>query len=297
VHVTLERRHRHAAAERRGGEARRHFATEVLAVALEDGMFAHVHFDIQVTGRTAVASGFALARQAHSIAIVDSGGHFDRELAGAAHPALPQAGVAGIADDGARPAATRTGLLQLEEALGNAHLPGATAGVAGSGSAALRGAAPVAYLAFRELRDFNLDLVTEHGLRQLQLQLVAQTGAAEHLRAATAACPAEDVAEHIPEDVAEGVAAKSAAARAAAARVGLDAGVTVLIVGRPLVRVGQHLAGFLRLLEGLLRLPVVGIAIRVILHREAPVGLLDLGLSRCFRYVQYLVEIALRHLR
>src|ERR1700730_12146754 len=173
LHVTIRRRHRNAAAERGGGEAHRHFATQVVAVALEDGMFADVHFHIQVPGRTAVASGFTLARQAHAIAIVDSGGHFDRELAGAAYPARPQAGVAGIADDGARPATTRTGLLQLEEALRNAHLPGATAGVAGCGSAALRGAAPVAYLAFSEPRDFNLDLMTEHRLRQLRLQLVA----------------------------------------------------------------------------------------------------------------------------
>src|SRR5256885_16642097 len=105
-----------------------------------------------------------------------------------------------------------------------------------------------------------------------------------------------DLAEHIPEDVAEAVAAESAAA-AAAARARLDSGVTVLIVGRPLVRVGEHLAGFLHLLEGLLGLPVVGIAVRVILHRQAPIGLLDLGLGRGFRYVQYLVVVALRHLR
>src|SRR3984893_13872996 len=144
LHVAIERRHRHAAAERRGGGAHRHFATHVLAVALEDGVFAHVHFDVQVPGRTAVASGFALARQAHAIAIVDTGWHLDRELAGAAHPALPHARVAGIAHDGARPAATRTGLLQLEEALRNAHLPGAAARLAGGGRTALRGAAPVA---------------------------------------------------------------------------------------------------------------------------------------------------------
>src|SRR5205807_934079 len=135
----------------------------------------------------------------HAVAVVHSGGHSHRELAGAAHPALPEARVAGIAHDGARPAAARTGLLQLEEALRDAHLPCATAGVAGSRMTALARTAPV--------------------------------------------------------------------------------------------------AGLLRLLEGLLRLPVVGIAVRVIPHRQPPVGLLDLGLSRCLRYVQYLVIVALRHLR
>src|SRR6195256_4611772 len=267
LHVTLERGHRDAAAERDHGEAHRHFAAQVLAVALEDGVFAHLHFDIQVPRRTAVASGLTLAREPHAVAVVDSGRHFHRQLAGAAHPALSQARVAGIAHDAARPAAARTGLLQLEEALRDAHLPCATAGVAGGRLAALGRAAPVAELAFHEARDFDLDLVTEYGLGELELQLIAQIGAAEHLRAATAA------------------------------RAGLDSGVTVLVVGGPLVRVAQHLAGFLRLLEGLLRPPVVGIAVRVILHRQAPVGLLDLGLSRCLGYVQYLVIVALRHLR
>jgi len=64
--------------------------------------------------------------------------------------------------------------------------------------AALGRAAPVAELAFHEARDFDLDLVTEYGLGELELQLIAQIGAAEHLRAAAAARAAEDVAEHIP---------------------------------------------------------------------------------------------------
>src|SRR5438132_3887744 len=181
LHVTLERRHRDTAAERRGGEAHRHLAAQVLAVALEEGMFAHVHFHIQVPRRTPVASGFSLAREPHAVAVVHSGGHYHRELAGAAHPALPEARVAGIAHDGARPAAARPGPLQLEEALRDAHLPCATAGVAGSRMAALGRTAPVADLAFREARDLDLDLVTEYRLGELELQLVAQIGAAEHL--------------------------------------------------------------------------------------------------------------------
>src|SRR2546430_3661732 len=48
---------------------------------------------IQVPRRTPVASGFSLAREPHAVAVVHSGGHFHRELAGAAHPALPEARV------------------------------------------------------------------------------------------------------------------------------------------------------------------------------------------------------------
>src|SRR6516225_7781876 len=69
----------------------------------------------------------------------------------------------------------------------------------------------------------------------------------------------------------------------------------VLIVSRPLMRVGQHLAGLLRLLEGLLRVPIVGIAIGMIFHGQTAIGLLDLRLGRPLRYVEYLVVVALRH--
>jgi len=69
----------------------------------------------------------------------------------------------------------------------------------------------------------------------------------------------------------------------------------VLVVGGALLRIGEHLAGFLRLLEALLGFPVVRVAIGMKLHREATVGLLDLRLGRGLRDIQYLVVISLRH--
>src|SRR5207237_3205317 len=97
--------------------------------------------------------------------------------------------------------------------------------VAGRRRAALRGAAAVADLALDELRDFDLDGVPEHRLGELQLELITQIGAAEHLGAAATAGGAEDIPEHIPEDIAECIAgAEPPAARAApGARGGLDA--------------------------------------------------------------------------
>src|SRR4029077_3615704 len=140
--------------------------------------------------------------------------------------------------------------------------------------------------------DFHL--VPKNGLGEIELELVAKIGAPINLRAAAAACATEDVAEYIAEDVAEGVSAEPAAAPGAP-RGRLDARVPILVVGRPLVRVGQHLAGLLGLLEGLLRLPIVRVAIGVIFHGKAAIGLLDLRLGRPPRYVEYLVVVALRH--
>ena len=98
-----------------------------------------------------------------------------------------------------RAAAARAGLLQLEEALRDAHLARAVAGLAGDGVRALRRAAAAAGVALDELGNVDLDRVAEHRLLEIELQLVAQVGAAEHLERAAAAAAAEDVAEHVAE--------------------------------------------------------------------------------------------------
>ena len=55
--------------------------------------------------------------------------------------------------------------------------------------------------------------VAEHGLAEVDLQLVLEIRAAKHLRApAATAATAEDVAEHLAEHFAEGVGARVAAA-------------------------------------------------------------------------------------
>ncbi len=69
----------------------------------------------------------------------------------------------------------------------------------------------------------------------------------------------------------------------------------VLVVDGALLRVREHLVGLLGLLEMLLRLLVVRIAVRVKLHRQAAIGLLDLSFGGGPRYVEYLVVVALRH--
>src|SRR6267378_8512153 len=69
----------------------------------------------------------------------------------------------------------------------------------------------------------------------------------------------------------------------------------VLIVDGALLSVREDFARFLRLFEELLRFLVVRIAVGVILHGEAAIRLLDLRLSRCFGYVEYLVVVAFGH--
>jgi hypothetical protein len=134
----------------------------------------------------------------------------------------------------------------------------------------------------------------EHGLVEVQLELVTQVRATEYLGTTSAAAPsAKDVTEDIPENVAERIA--RAGTPAASARSSLHARVAVLIVSGPLLRVREDLAGLLRFLEELLRLLIVRIAVGVILHREAAIGLLDLRLGSGLGYVEYLVVVAFGH--
>src|SRR6185369_280633 len=121
-HMAIERRHVDAATEHGGGEADRDLARQMLAVALENLVRLHVHFDVEIARRSAVAPGLALARQANAIAGVHARRNLHGESLGSAHSTLPQAGVAGILDDGAAATTLGTRLLQLEETLRDAHL-------------------------------------------------------------------------------------------------------------------------------------------------------------------------------
>ena len=71
-------------------------------LALEDGVLAHAHLDVQVARSGRRCARLALAAQADAVAAVDPGGTFTGALL-LAHAALAEAGVAGIADDVARP--------------------------------------------------------------------------------------------------------------------------------------------------------------------------------------------------
>src|ERR1700688_63825 len=193
------------------------------AFALEDGMFANPHLDVQVSGRSAVAARLTLAVQANAVAGIDPRGYGDGQGLFLAYPALTVTGIAGVADDLASPFAARAGLLDGENRLLHAHLTLAMAGIAGLGRGSLGGARALAGLALGQGGHLDLGVGAEHGLFEIEFQLVAQIGRAEYLRAAALAA-GENVAEHLIEDVAEGLAGTEAAAAAA-----FEAGMAELI--------------------------------------------------------------------
>src|SRR5579875_728183 len=83
LHVPAQRRHRHGRTQRRFPRCHRQLDLDVAAVQLEARILAHVHFQQQVAGRTAVETGLALTAQPDGATRQDAGGdaHVQRTLA------------------------------------------------------------------------------------------------------------------------------------------------------------------------------------------------------------------------
>src|ERR1022692_1482119 len=158
-HLPVEGRHLDRTAEGRRGEADRHLAGQVTAVALENGVLAHADLDVQIARGPAVAAGLAFTAQANSIARIDSGRHAHRNRLLLAHAALAVAGIAGIADDLAAALTAWTRLLNGENGLLHAHPTLPVAGFAGLRRRALGRTRALADFAFGQGGNLDFGLV------------------------------------------------------------------------------------------------------------------------------------------
>src|SRR5690606_12322980 len=101
----------------------RHFTVQVLAVAHENFVLANRHLHIQVSGRPAIDTRFALPCQTDPVAGIHAGRHLHRQGLLLFHIAYAMTGLTGSADDLARAPTTGTGLLHGEKTLLHADLP------------------------------------------------------------------------------------------------------------------------------------------------------------------------------
>ena len=120
--------------------------------------------------------------------------------------------------------------------------------------------------------------------------LIPQVAATLGTATLTAALTTKEVAEHVTEDVGE-----IRPAATAATHLRIDAGMTVLIVSRALAGIGQYFVGLIGLFELLFRRFIVGIAVRVMLHCQAAIGLLQLRLAGAALDTQNFIKITLGH--
>ncbi len=262
------------------------------------------HHD-DVTGGAAVGTGVAHAPQCKALVVVDAhgDGHLQRLFGGRLAGAV--ADLAGVLDQLALAAAAGAGLLGLHDTEGCALLTddiaAAAAVRAGLGAGAGCAAGAMALGAFLLTGDGDVLLAAMGGLVKTQgdphTDVLALAGCIGVRPAGRAAKTAEAAAEDIAEDIAEvhTVAAEAAEPACSAAVLGCVAGVNackaVLIVQLALLRVRKHLVGFVDFLELFLCVFVAGVLVRVVLHGQLAVSLLDLRIRRRFGYPQHLVII------
>src|ERR1039458_2601684 len=113
----IERGDGNLRAQRRLRERNWNGAIQVFAFTLEERMFLGVQHDVEITGRSAVKTGLALARVEHARAFLDPRGNSYRYRALARNAALASALGAGVHDQFARALAGGAGARAGKEAL------------------------------------------------------------------------------------------------------------------------------------------------------------------------------------
>ena len=160
-----------------------------------------------------------------------------------------------------------------------------TGTVPGLGTAAVAGRAAFG------LRHGDLHLRPVDRLVEAEGDLGFEIAAANLLRLGPPAASAEEVGEDVADVEAAGLRParpeRPAGPAPAEAAEHPPAGVVLL----PLLRIGERVVGPLDLLELLLRLGIVGIAVRVVLAHQLAVRLLDLLLGGSLGYAKRLVEV------
>ena len=164
-------------------------------------------------------------------------------------------------------AAMRARLLDRKNAVLHAHAAVALTGAAGA-QLAVGGTRTLALRAGGQCRHVDFPVDAEHGFLEIEFEHITQIRAAT--RAPAAATHAEDIGKNIAENVAD-VAIETAATPHA----GLECSVTMLVVQRTFLRIAEDFVSLLGFLEVRLAILVVGIAIRVMLHRQATECLLQ----------------------
>src|SRR5690606_21990074 len=253
--LAVQGRHGHRPAEHRARRRDPDLGEQVLPVALEALVGVHLDLHVQIAGRGPGLARVPRAADADALPGLDARRDLDVPRAGARHPPVAAADLAGLLGDPPVPATRRAGRRahHLPERragrLADGALPGA--GLAGADRRAGLGAVAAAVVAGDDRLKGDLPAGPGEHLLEVDRHAHADVGARRR-----AAAPAE------PEDVAErGVAAEErvedvldAAERLGAGRppARAQALVTVAVVRGAALGIGEHLVGLGSLLESLL---------------------------------------------
>src|SRR5687767_7957861 len=183
--VAVEARHLDLAAERQCREGERDGAEQIVAIALEELVLADEDDHVEIAGRAAEGAGFPFAGETKALARGNAGGDLHRQLAHLLHGPFAAAGGAGLGDHFARaatlPARARHGKksLLVPQLAGAAALRTCRRRRSGSGAVAVAGFAGFVP------RNLDAGLGALRRLLELDLEVVAQVGAALRDRKST----------------------------------------------------------------------------------------------------------------
>ena len=148
-------------------------------------------------------------------------------------------------------------------------------------------------LAGRQCRHADRRLFAGERLLEADFHVVAQIAAA--LAGLLAAPAAHELAEHLLEDVGKAAGGLETAALAAAPCSVLEGAMAEAVIGGALLIVLQDVIGFVDFLEFVLGRLVARIAIRMILHGQRTIGLLELIGVRLARDAERFIVILFCH--
>src|ERR1035437_8876762 len=274
---------------------------DVVAFAVEEWVFLHFSGDVEIARRRSHGSGVALARHPQPGAVARARREARLHHLRARYAALAPAFGTGIPQF-PRASAARAGQVELHGPghLGHVASPLAlwAGGLAHAGHSRTRPAARAAQIVARDIQahlraldglpEIDVHRVFEvAALFRFRLRLVARAAAPEKLRENVAEATARGVRaparppgrarESIRKiEAAEihaglGATASRTGAREAALRIEAN-----LVVHLALLRIAQHVIGFLHVLETFLGGFVSGIYVGVVLARKSPVSFADL---------------------
>ena len=265
-------------------------------------MRLHMNHHVEVTRLAAVRARTAHAGKADTLAVINTGRNVHLESLRLSLVTGAAAVRARILDHLTGAVAVRAGLLNREEALRHTDRTAAAAVRAGRLGGA--GLAAGTVTGFAGIPDRNPDLGL-HALRrilernrELILEILARVRVGTRIRAAATRLVAEHVAEDISEHASENIGSvhSAHAAHIRAAGGAIQTFFSESVIGRALLRVGQRRIGSPDLFKLFLCGLIPRIPIRVVLHSETPIRLLDFFSRSIARNTQDLVIISISHL-
>jgi len=264
---------------------------QVIPLALKEGMFLDMQNNVKVASRSTEVSSLPKSSVANARAVFHSRGNFCLDRALAQYSALAFALRARIGNYTATALARGTSPRDTEKSLLVTNLPAAVARATRYGRFSRSRTGSTALLARLMSPDGHGTFRSEHGFFKLQAQVFAKIGAPLSTAAAAASLRS---AEHISksEKVSEDFAEVLNNARIESSSRGPHAGMPEAVVASALLLVDQNGVCLSALFEPILRIRVIGIAVRMVLHRQLAISALDLDLGRAPANTQHLVVIA-----